>query len=75
MLDETEKSKLIGKVYNYLIEAQIGYSLHKIYGDWNKDLKSSHLSNKWKECVHLTNILTTNENLGLIQYKLMTRIY
>ena len=30
---------------------------------------------RWKEAMNLTNMVTTNENLRLIQYKLMTRTY
>ena len=30
---------------------------------------------KRKKCLYLTNKITTNENLRLMQYKLMTRIY
>ncbi len=63
-------------MYRHLIEAQAdNYSLQKIYEGWNKDLKIRITVEIWKDCLNLTNTFTTNENLRLIQYKLMTRIY
>ena len=47
----------------------------RLYQNWNNDLKTTDSNVKWKECLHVTNSITTNENLRLIQYKLMTRIY
>lgn len=51
------------------------YSMEKLYEKWNKDLQFNDVNTKWKKCVYLTNSITGNENLRLIQYKLMTRIY
>ena len=74
-MNSGEKRKLIGKVYNSLIEAQREeYSLQKIYEGWNKDLNITDTNIIWKESLNLTNNITTNENLH-IQYKLMTTIY
>ena len=76
LLNKGEKKKLIGKTYGLLIEAQIGnYSLQKIYERWNNDLRVSNIADIWKECLNETKYITANENLRLIQYKLMTRIY
>lgn len=49
--------------------------LSKIYEGWDRDIKDFNAKTKWKECLNLTDKATTNKNLRLIQYKLMTRIY
>ena len=75
-LNPDENKKWIGKVYKHLVEVQENnYSLQKIYEGWNKDLNITNSDSIWKQCLSTTNTITTNENLRLIQYKLMTRIY
>ena len=49
--------------------------LEKNYDKWNADLEKEDAGRRWKECVQVTKNVTTNENLRLIQYKLMTRVY
>ena len=49
--------------------------LEKKYYKWNADLEREDAGRRWKECVQVTKNVTTNENLRLIQYKLMTRVY
>ena len=49
--------------------------LEKNYDKWNADLEREDAGRGWKECVQVTKNVTTNENLRLIQYKLMTRVY
>lgn len=71
-----KKRRLIGSVYNILIKAEGNEELlQNIHNKWNIDLGIDDAGKKWKECLRLTNRITTNENLRLIQYKLMTRIY
>lgn len=71
-----KKKRLLGNVYDILIKATSNEEqLQKIYNYWNKDLEILDAKTKWKECLLLTYQVTTNENLRLIQYKLMTRIY
>lgn len=71
-----KKKQLIGTVYNMLLKEQSKlYSMEKLYDKWNRDLQCNNVNTKWKKCVYLTNSITRNENLRLIQYKLMTRIY
>ena len=41
---------------------------------WTEDL-AAEVKEKWKECLSLTYKLTTNENLHLIQFRVMTRVY
>ena len=63
-------------MYKHLVEVQENnYSLQNIYEGWNKDLNITNSDSIWKQCLSTTNTITTNENLRLIQYKLMTRIY
>ena len=76
MFKKGKKKQLIGSIYNILLkEESKHYSMHKLYEQWNKDLQFKEANIKWKKCLYLTNKITTNENLRLIQYKLMTRIY
>lgn len=75
ILKTGEKRKLIGTTYNGLIDQLADrYSLDKVYQNWNNDLKTTDSNVKRKECLHVTNSITTNENLRLIQYKLITNI-
>jgi len=63
-------------MYKYLNNVIINCNqLSKIYEAWNSDIKDFNAKTKWKECLKLTYKATTNENLRLIQCKLMTRIY
>ena len=48
--------------------------LENLYNKWTKD-QGVDVKEKWKECLSLTYNLTTNENLCLIQFKVMTRVY
>lgn len=48
--------------------------LQNIYSKWAEDL-GYDIKEKWKKCLSLTYKTTTNENLHLIQFKLMTKIY
>ena len=67
---------LIGAVYNILTDAEDNEELLKnIYSKWNTDLGIEDAKHKWKGCLQNTYKTTTNENLRLIQYKLMTRMY
>lgn len=71
-----KKNKFVSSVYTLLITANNNCNLlDKIYDSWNKDLDNLDSKIKWKECLKLTYIATTNENLRMIQYKLMTRMY
>ena len=39
------------------------------------NLDTKDAERRWKECLQFTNKVTTNENLRLIQFKVMTQIY
>ena len=72
---DDKKIGLTGRIYNILMTADSSDTLlQNIYNKWTIDLNID-AGIRWKECLHLTNKITTNENLRLIQYKLMTRIY
>ena len=72
---ETDK-KMIGKIYNGLLKNQTAeHLLEKKIELWNRDLGRTDIGQKWKECWNITNEITANENLRLIQYKIMYRIY
>lgn len=71
-----EKKKCKSVMYDYLNNVVINCNLlSKIYEGWDRDIKDFNAKTKWKECLNLTDKATTNKNLRLIQYKLMTRIY
>ena len=42
---------------------------------WNQDLGREDINSKWEQCWNITRDITVNENLRLIQYKIMYRIY
>ena len=70
-----KKRRLIGSMYNLLISMENSDTLlQSIYSKWTEDL-GVDVKGKWKESLSLTYKLTTNENLRLIQFKIMTRIY
>ena len=72
---ETDK-KMIGKIYNGLLKNQTAeHLLENKIELWNRDLGRTDIGQKWKECWNITNEITANENLRLIQYKIMYRIY
>ena len=77
MVKKRDKMRpLIGAVYNTLIDAEDNEEMLKnIYNKWNNDLGIEDAKYKWKGCLQRTYKTTTNENLRLIQYKLMTRMY
>ena len=71
-----KKKPLIGAVYNILSNAENSDELlQNIYNKWNEDLETDDSKDKWKGCLQYTYNITTNENLRLIQYKVMTRMY
>ena len=70
------KKRVIGETYSTLIKAESSDELlQQVFNKWNRDLNGVDAGEIWKECLQMTNNITTNENLRLIQYKLMTRIY
>ena len=77
MVKKRDKMRpLIGAVYNILIDTEDNEEMLKnIYSKWNNDLGIEDAKYKWKDCLKRTYKTTTNENLRLIQYKLMTRMY
>lgn len=70
-----KKRRLIGSMYNLLISSENSDTLlEKIYNKYTEDL-GAEVKEKWKECLSLTYKLTTNENVRLIQFRVMTRVY
>jgi len=62
-------------MYKYLNNAINNCNLlSNIYEGWDREIKDFNAKTKCKECLNLTYKATTNGNLRLIQYKLMTRI-
>ena len=74
--NKEKKNRIISKLYITLIKTNdSSLLLKKIYEGWNRDLTEFDSKTKWKECLRITYAATTNENLRMIQYKLMTRTY
>ena len=73
---EVKNRRLIGATYGELQKAENNdILLQNIYDKWKTDLDMDISGSRWKEAMNLTYKVTTNENLRLIQCKLMTRIY
>lgn len=69
-------SHLTKQIYKALVKSTISDSLlQNVYSKWNYDLNITDAGKKWKKNLSLTHEITTNENLRLIQYKLMSRTY
>lgn len=70
-----KKRRLTRSMYNLLVSRENSDELlQNIYSKWAEDL-GDNIKAKWKKCLSFTYKTTTNENLWLIQFKLMTRIY
>ena len=50
-----------------LLENNINY--------WNQDFRRTDVGTRWRESWSITNKITVNENVHLIQYKLMYGMY
>ena len=70
-----KKRRLIGAIYDILIEVE---STEKLFENmqtkWKADLDTKDAEKSWKECLGLTNKVTTNENLRLIKLSNDTNI-
>lgn len=68
--------RLTGKVYKILQKSYLVDILLKSRTClWNQDLGREDINSKWEQCWNITRDITVNENLRLIQYKIMYRIY
>ena len=68
---------MIGKIYKTLQRAYPTDNLleKKYITYWNQNFKRTDIGTRWRECWNINNEITVNENVRLIQYKLMHRIY
>ena len=67
---------LTGKVYRLLLKSYfVDHLLKSRIHLWNQDLKREDTDVKWWDCWNLPKDIAVNENLRLIQYKIMYRTY
>ena len=76
IFDSESGDHLIGKVYRLL---QKSYSIENLLQSrthlWNQDLEQEDIAVRLRDCWDLTSDITVNENLRLIQYKIMYRTH